>query len=294
MRKLRLGPAALAAMTMFAIGSGSAGSAMAAPPLPAGSLAGPPLAAGSYTTIAIPGGTQVMPSGISDSGVIVGCFQSARGQRGFVDRHGRISTIADPAAGPHGGTCPLSIDDSGVIVGSYTRRTGATHGFVDRHGMFTSITAPGAGTRSGTGTVAVGINDSNVIVGFTLTLSPSKNHGFVLKKGKFSLVKVPTGKGSSVVARVLNGIADDGAITGWYQGAKVVHTFIDRSGKFVPIAVPHAVQTFAACISPNGSEVVGIYTTPSPGRSTTDSPTARGPTARCATRPGQQVPRPSA
>lgn len=192
----------------------------------------------------------------------MGCYQSAHGQRGIIDRRGRISTIADPAAGSHGGTCALSINDAGVITGWYARPTGPTRGFIDRHGTFTSITAPGAGTRTGTGTLAIGINDSDVIVGFIISTRFEGEHGFVLKKGKFSLVKVPTGTHSSVVAAVLNGIADDGTITGWYQGAKdIAHSFIDRAGTFTAIAVPHAVQTFVACISADGHEAVGIYTT---------------------------------
>lgn len=75
---------------------------------------------GHYSKINVPGGRQVQPEDISDSGVIVGCYEAKTSERAFIDRHGKVSTFADPAVkGKHGATCALGIDDAGVIVGYY-------------------------------------------------------------------------------------------------------------------------------------------------------------------------------
>jgi hypothetical protein len=60
-------------------------------------VAGPPPAMGHYSKIAVPGGTQVQPESISDSRVIVGCYEAKTSERAFIDRHGKISTFTDPA-----------------------------------------------------------------------------------------------------------------------------------------------------------------------------------------------------
>lgn len=66
------------------------------------------------------GAVQTMPEMITDSGLIVGCFDPRKGpERGFADRHGRFVTIKDSAAGAksHIQACVLGANDDGVLVG---------------------------------------------------------------------------------------------------------------------------------------------------------------------------------
>ena len=226
----------------------------------AGQVTAPiPPASGHFSAITVRGGTGAQAEGINDSGVIVGCYGAKTGERAFVDRHGKISTFADPAAGRHGFTCAFGINDAGVIVGYYQPSGGVFRAFVDRNGRFTSITAPGAGTRDGR-TVADGINRAGTIVGDYFTGKPSsKQTGFVLSKGKFSTVKVPLSAHSHPTASAITGIADDGTISGVVVVGGRSHGFIERAGKFTAVNVPHAFGTEAACVSEHGRLVVGGY-----------------------------------
>ncbi|HXS64899.1 MAG TPA: hypothetical protein VN767_18755 [Streptosporangiaceae bacterium] len=60
---------------------------MSTPAAGASPLTGPPLAAGRYTTIKVPGGTNVSAEGVSDSGTIVGC--DSRKRRARIRREGQ-------------------------------------------------------------------------------------------------------------------------------------------------------------------------------------------------------------
>lgn len=233
--------------------------------------AGPPPATGHYSKITVPGGKQVHPESISDSGVIVGCYEAKTSERAFIDRHGKISTFADPAiTGKHGVTCALGIDDAGVIVGYYRSAGSASHGFVDRNGKFRSVTAPAAGKQVSQGTFALGINRSGVIVGYYASGStPVRSRGFVLRNGKFTTVHVPLSPHSHPAATVVDGIADDGTISvGFFDAKNNTHSFIDRAGKFTTIAVPKGFETEIECISEHGGLAVGTFQ-PTPKASTT-------------------------
>jgi hypothetical protein len=222
--------------------------------------AGPPAAAGHYTPVTVPGGKQVMPQGISDSGVIVGCEEAGNGTRqvGFVGKEGKFTVLSDPAAGTEGTTCPFSVNAAGAIVGYYATNT--DHGFVYRNGRFTSINVPGASGAQGEGTFAVDINAAGVIVGRYLTGSDSTEHGFVLKDGNFTTINYPPPAHAQHPDTVLTGISDNGTIVGIYtdEDGRTI-SFGYRAGKFTVLAVPHARTTQAACISARSGLVVGDY-----------------------------------
>jgi hypothetical protein len=215
---------------------------------------------GHFSKITVPGGEQVEPESISDGGVVAGCYEAKTSERAFIDRHGKISTFADPAVkGNHGVTCALGIDDAGAIVGYYQIAGAAIHGFVDRHGKFSSITAPAAGKREGQGTVADGINRSGVIVGYYIARLGTQR-GFVLKNGKFSTIDVPLAGHSHPAATALNAIADDGTISGIVDNpGHGIRSFIERAGKFTAVAVPNRFQTVITCISEHGRFAVGTF-----------------------------------
>src|SRR6516164_8334384 len=76
--------------------------------------------------------------------------------------HGTYTTIDVPGATA---TNAISVNDFGVVVGSYTDAQGVSHGFIDRHGVFTAVNDPHAGTASGQGTTVNAINDFGVLGG---------------------------------------------------------------------------------------------------------------------------------
>jgi hypothetical protein len=233
---------------------------VAAPAAVAQIVATPPVEPGTYTRIAVPRAA-TLAEGINDSGVIVGCFQRKTGpERGFIDRHGRFTTITDPAAATSraGITCPAGINNAGAIVGQYRARSGVLHGFVYRNRKFKRIDEPHAGHRSGEGTTAVEINKAGVIVGYYLT-GKDLEKGFIFRNGVFTTVTYPAAD-SLGLGTALNGIADDGTISGLYEDVRGrIHGFWYRNGAFHKIDVPGARQTAVACISERSGLIVGTY-----------------------------------
>jgi hypothetical protein len=264
------GPAgSLFGLAPTAAGAAQPAAGAAQPAAGAGQTAArPPAEAGQFTPITVPGGKQVMPQGISDSGLIVGCDEIGSGRRqvGFVGEQGKFTVLSDPAAGSTGATCPFSISNHGVIVGYYDTKT--DHGFVYRHGQFTPVNVPGASRAQGGGTFAVDINDTGVIVGRYLT-GNGLEHGFVLKAGKFTTIDYPGPRHAQHPDTVLTGISDNGTIVGIYtdENGRTI-SFADQAGKFTVLAVPHAHMTQAACISAHNGLVVGDYSIKTSGNPT--------------------------
>jgi hypothetical protein len=222
----------------------------------------PPPARGRYRTISVPHAAQTTPEDVTNSGMIVGCYQPAAGPtRGFTDRGGRFTTITDPAASHRSQVrgCVVGANSRGVLVGYYLTASGAERAFTDRGGHFTPVDAPGAGRRPGQGTIAVDINDSGVVAGYYT--GRHGKYGFVLRRGRFTIVRYPPGSRSTWAS----GVADNGTIAGGYTSRLgVLHGFLDAGGVFSPIAVPGAPAgrgkgTAPACISKHSGLVVGNY-----------------------------------
>ncbi len=218
---------------------------------------------GHYRTISVPHAVQTTPEDVTDSGMIVGCYQSAGGPtRGFTDHGGRFITITDPAAGHRSQLrgCVLGANSRGVLTGYYLSASGVQHAFVDRGGRFIPVDAPGAGGRAGEGTIAVDINDSGVVAGYYYTARHGER-GFVLRHGRYTTVHYPPGSPGTWAS----GVSDNGTITGGSTSRRgVLSGFMDAGGVFSPIAVPGAVAakgkgTAPACISKHTGLVVGTY-----------------------------------
>jgi hypothetical protein len=232
---------------------------MSTPAAGASPLTGPPLAAGRYTTIKVPGGTNVSAEGVSDSGTIVGCDSRKGVGRGFVEKGRKFTVLADPKAGAKGSTCASAINSQGVIVGWYG--SGQLHGFVLDRSRYTTIDEPQAGHGIGEGTIAVGINDTGVIAGYYFT-SKLAERGFMLRDGKFTSVSFPGPAGAKKAGTVLNGISDNDTMTGVFTDRAGDHvSFADHNGKFRRISVPGAKLTSAACISLHSGLITGDYQT---------------------------------
>jgi hypothetical protein len=235
---------------------------MVSPAAAAQRVATPPPARGTFASVIVPGAVLTQAEDVTDSGLIVGCFQRKSGsEHGFVDRHGAFVTIKDPVAGSAGMTCVLAVNSAGVIVGEYQDKSSVLHGFEDTNGKFTTIDPPGAGHRSGQGSVAVDISNTGVIAGWYITRKQVKR-GFVLKDGKFTTVSDPAAGNSKFEGTGLVGIADNGTIAGSYTDASGhQHGFWLRNGRFHRVDVPGAVNTDVVCISDRNGLLVGEYQT---------------------------------
>jgi hypothetical protein len=171
-------------------------------------------------------------SSINVGGLITGSYQGADTVfHGFLrSPDGKFTTFeapgADTTAGSYNGTTPTSINDLGVITGSFNDATGLSHGFLRTpDGKFTTFDVPGAGAN---GTFPIGLNLEGSVVGYALD-SNDLFHAFL---------RTP---GDKIYAFVGPGSCDTGTSTGCYGSEATtinflgisVGNFMDNSGNFV-------------------------------------------------------------
>jgi hypothetical protein len=171
-------------------------------------------------------------SGINTEGFITGSYQGVDTvYHGFIrSPAGKFTTFeapgADTTSGSYNGTTPTSINDVGVITGSFYDATGLAHGFLRTPaGKFTTFDVPGDGAN---GTFPIGINLEGAVAGYALD-SNELFHAFL---------RTRDGK---IYAFVGPGSCDTGTSTGCYGSAVTtinflgisVGGFMDNSGNFV-------------------------------------------------------------
>jgi uncharacterized membrane protein len=200
----------------------------------------------SFTAIDAPGALSTYPSGINDSGQIVG---QATGFGAFLDTAGSFTIVNVPGAT---NTSASGINNSGQIVGWYGVTSG-TYGFLDTGGNFTTISIP-PGTSPccpvAPGTFPRGINDSGHVVGQYNSTAGARS--FLDTGGSISTINVP---GASFTAAY--GINSSGQIVGSYSSS-ASHGFLDTAGSLATIDVPGALNTYAIGINRSG-QIVGYY-----------------------------------
>ena len=133
-----------------------------------------------FTTIDVPGGTFTRPSGVNDTGEIVGSFTDDTGSHGFLYKGGTFATLGPPGASQ---SEAASINNAGQIVGSFTDSAGQ-HGFLNVGGAFTTIDFPGA-----TSTSALAIDNAGRILGFFE--SPTDFSNFIAEGSSFTAFSCP-------------------------------------------------------------------------------------------------------
>ncbi|MEV5574852.1 hypothetical protein AB0L06_32860 [Spirillospora sp. NPDC052269] len=130
--------------------------------------------------------------------------------------------------------------------------TGGGHGYLRQpDGRFTPVDVPGA-----TGTMPMGINDHGQIAG-TYDDTSGRSHAFVLLNGRYTTLDHPNATGDAtdygLSGTVASGINDHGEIVGSYVGTGgIVHGFRLANGKFMPIDVPGAQETWPFGINNQG------------------------------------------
>jgi probable HAF family extracellular repeat protein len=197
----------------------------------------------TFTTIDVPGATHTEAYGINTAGQIVGWFQDATGQHGFLRDGATYTRIDVPSALS---TVAFGINDSSQIVGHFNDFA-RTRGFVTADGAtFTAINVPGATT-----TATFGINNSNQIAGwFQDTAGP---HGFLTDGATFTRIDVP-----NALATYAFRINDSDHIVGRFDDATGRHGFLTDGTTFTILAVPGATETQAFGIN-NSGQIVGWF-----------------------------------
>jgi probable HAF family extracellular repeat protein len=150
---------------------------------------------GVFSQINIPGfpGAPAIAEGINELGDIVGQFNGNGSDFGFLLHPGKLTIISFPGA--QGGTFPTSINNKGVVVGTYhLTEDDVDHGFMWKNGVFTNIVFPGAGS-----TTPTKINDNGDIVGSYVDTKIIA-HGFSLDNGRFSTIDPPGSLSTQIFA----------------------------------------------------------------------------------------------
>jgi len=189
---------------------------------------------------------------INDWGAITGSYIDANDvYHGFLrSPEGKFTTFdapgADTTKGSFNGTSPSSINDWGMIAGSYYDANGFSHGFVrSPDGKFTTFDVPGVG---GFGSTPLAMNLEGAIVGY-YTDSNFSFHAFLRRPdGTFTRWIGPdacTGNGSEgCFGSGASNIDALGVVVGGYEdnsGNFVHHSYVrKRDGKLKTFDVPAA------------------------------------------------------
>lgn len=186
-------------------------------------------------------------SNINIFGLVAGGYEDNGGN--FVHHElvrspaGKLTVFDAPGAGtgPYQGTgcpgCPLGLNQSGAIAGTFIDENYVSHGYLrSPEGHITTYDAPGTGTAANEGTgcpsdCPVRLNDAGAIVG-TYIDANYVFHGFLRSpRGRVTTFDAPgagTGSYQGTACQFCGlGINDAGAITGSYIDANnVYHGFL--------------------------------------------------------------------
>jgi uncharacterized membrane protein len=141
---------------------------------------------GGFQTIDVLGKSDTVIEGINDFGDMVGVFLNDSNQAfatSFLLHKGKFTKFSFPGADP-GTTGAMSINNSGVIVGTYLLKSDR-HGFMVKNGHFSSIDFPGAAE-----TQVFKISSDGDIVG-TYSMPFGVSHRFSFANGKFRTIDQP-------------------------------------------------------------------------------------------------------
>jgi hypothetical protein len=201
--------------------------------------------------------------GINNAGMIAGYFGS-----GAAGHPNQGYTVLPPYTSFTNENFPASaqtqvtgLNNIGTTVGfwSGTNLGGgmdSNFGFVDIGGTFTSVNNPGTAITPPVFNQLLGVNDSNIAVGF-YTDAGGVTHGYTYNiAGKTFSANIddPSAVGNTTAAAIDNA----GQIAGFYTDAGgAFHGFIDTGGSFKTLDVPGAMDTSLLGLN-NLGEAVGF------------------------------------
>jgi probable HAF family extracellular repeat protein len=178
------------------------------------------------------GGSESHGAAVSDSGVAVGCADTATGVHAFVYRDGAmqdLGTATDPASG---NSCALAVNESGVVAG----RSGTGE---------IVLWGPSGITHLGVQGNVGGIDDAGTVVG--AYGQGSATHAFVYRDGKLTDIG---GAAGSSAATAIN-------VRGQVAGTADGHAFLYDSGSLRELGTLGGGRSSAAGIDDRG-DVVGM------------------------------------
>lgn len=213
----------------------------------------------TYVTFDVPGADgAAIPEGVNKWGTVTGYYITISGpEYGFIYQLSTgILTSFSAVSNKVTSTYPMSINDSGWIVGYFYDSKGM-HGFL-RNPKYTILDAPGAGAGNGQGTRALSINSSGEIAGVYWD-SSSLEHGFLRDaSGNYTTFDIPGGV--NVTSAAIN---ESGEVAGSYQASSVGFDIpsgytMDTTGNISTFVVPDSEETFVTGINASG-QVTGYY-----------------------------------
>lgn len=181
---------------------------------------------GAFTSIVVPypPADNTVVNSLNNKGVVVGAYYTsgASPAYGFEWKNGAFSQLPSYPGSTY--TWPYSINSAGDTAGDLIDQNGVTHGYLFQGNSFTLIDPPGS-----VYTLAIGVNDSDEVVGFYCTTlqdcsiaGPEDIHGFVYSNGTYTTLDVP---GSPFTE--LDSVNDAGQIAGNYVDQNgLVHSFL--------------------------------------------------------------------
>lgn len=214
------------------------------------------LSNGKYTPVNFGIGNENVANGISDSGVIVGFYQSPPPQlgppHGWIDQNGSFTEIDYPGAVA---TYPEAINNSGVVVGFWQDGLGNSHAFRYVNGTFSPINIPNA-----VWSFAYGIDKSGDISGtYWISMNGGmEDYGFILgSNGKLQTIQNSSPNAAGTLAGSLNNKLQ---VAGYYDISNTsdFSGFVFAGGKFYSVNYPNAISTTPAAIN-DADIVVGTW-----------------------------------
>lgn len=161
----------------------------------------------TFTRISVPNQEFTVLRGLNNAGEIAGSFGTGAYNNAFVLIG---STFHDVTPPPGGWVAALAngVNSLGEAAGNVVGGLSQDNGFAYLKGKFRTITVPGL--VDGT-TVAWGVNDSGIVVGYYCCSGTSLNRGFAMFKGKYLTFEYP-----GATETFATGINDAGQIVGSY------------------------------------------------------------------------------
>ncbi len=204
---------------------------------------------------------QVQVFGITNAGTTTdGFYTDATGvTHGFVDA-GNVATATtvDDPLGPLANNQLLGLDHTGTeAAGFFADAGGLTHAYTYSVSgkTFTSLlTGLPNGPVAGDNSMATGVNDAGMVVGFDMP-SNTVSNGFLLSGGSYAKIQYP----GSLFTQPF-GINDNGEVVGSYTDAGgTMHGFYEVSGSYTSFDAPGATtMTTAGGVNDQGT-IVGFF-----------------------------------
>lgn len=204
--------------------------------------------AGVYSTFEVPNAFgDSGANGMNASGQVVGGYTGFTTTNAYIRTGGNYMDLS-----PFPGAAvakAYSINDAGHVVGYYEQPgTGLFRGFLYDGTTYTELHDP-----SVIGTQAIGINNSDDIVGYYFDGSP---HGYLYADGEITTLDYPL---PGALGTVAQGINDAGEIAGiYFDSSDKDHGFLKTSTGYATIDYPGAIFSGLVGVN-NAGQLAGYY-----------------------------------